>query len=217
MVTRASEFDRGEIVSRVEPFLRESAALGFIGPGSIHDHIDHALRLTGAVRDYVTDETRTLDLGSGGGLPGLVMAVALPENAMTLLDAQRRRCEFLRRCADILRPDGSMNVVEGRAEVLARSPLHSQNYELIVARSFGRPAAVAECAVRYLTVGGVLAVSEPPAADESRWPVAQLRLLGLGIVERREIPLPVMILTKLVETPERYPRREGVPTRQPLW
>ena len=214
---RLDQPDRFEVESLVRPLLTRSAELGFIGPGPIQDHIDHALRLTDAVRDFVAEPIDILDLGSGGGLPGLVIAASLPSHPVALLDAQHRRCEFLRSATEELRPDGSLTVIEGRAEVLARAPQHSDRFGLVVARSFGPPGSVAECAARFLVIDGILAVSEPPVADAQRWPAEKVRSLGLAIVERRDAPLPVMILKKVSATPDRYPRREGVPTRQPLW
>ena len=95
----ADATDRQRIERLVTPLLTTSAQLGFIGPGPIEHHIDHALRLTDAVHDFVIDGVEVLDLGSGGGLPGLVIAAALPTHPVALLDAQHRRCEFLRTAA----------------------------------------------------------------------------------------------------------------------
>jgi 16S rRNA (guanine527-N7)-methyltransferase len=216
-VSSTSSWDSVRISQLVTPLLDESARLGFIGPGPIQQHIDHALRLTDAVRDLLLPDTNVCDLGSGGGLPGLVMAAALPDTTIALLDAHRRRCEFLRTAAAALRSDDSLTVIEGRAEVVARDARYDEHFGLVVARSFGPPAAVAECAARLLRVGAALAVSEPPTWDDQRWPSPKLAALGLALRERRELPLPLAILVKVAPTPTQYPRREGVPTRRLLW
>ena len=103
-----------------------------------------------------------LDLGSGGGLPGLVLALEWPQTTVTLLDAQQRRTAFL---ADAVRRLGvttRVQVVEGRAESLGRGAELRGRVDVVVARAFGRPAVTAECAAPFLRADGILVVSEPP-------------------------------------------------------
>lgn len=107
---------------------------------------------------------RVLDLGSGGGLPGLVLAALWPWATVVLLDAQHRRTVFLCEAVRRLGLHTRVQVVNGRAEVLGRDETLRASFDSVVARAFGRPAVTAECAAPFLRVGGVLVVSEPPAS-----------------------------------------------------
>ena len=107
-------------------------------------------------------------------------------------------------------------MVEGRAEDLARRPELDASVDLVTSRSFGPPAATAECAVRFLVVGGVLIVSEPPGSS-SRWDEDGLRRLGLRLGPRESPGATYQLLIKEEETPQEYPRRSGIPGKRPLF
>jgi 16S rRNA (guanine527-N7)-methyltransferase len=189
---------------------------GFLGPGPVADQLRHAAELA---RLLDVPPGPWLDLGSGGGLPGLVLARAWPTTAGALLDAGTRRTAFLAEATTRLGMADRVTVVTGRAEEVAREPVHRGRYSVVVARSFGSPAVTAECAVGFLQEGGHLAVSEPPDSDPAtRWPsegLAQLAFEGPEI--RRGDGASVAILTKTAPTSDRWPRRTGIPTKRPLW
>ena len=108
-------------------------------------------------------------------------------------------------------------VVEGRAEVVGRSTLRG-SAGAVVARSFGVPAATAECGSPLLAVGGLLVVSEPPPPPQTgRWPAAGLGLLGLEATARVGDGPSVQVLAQRTPCPDAYPRRDGVPSKQPLF
>jgi len=164
-----------------------------------------------------------VDLGSGGGVPGLVLATCWPEATGILLDSGRRRCALLEDAVATLGLDGRLSVRCGRAETLARYEGLRATFDLVVARSFGGPAVTAECAVGFLQVGGRLAVTEPPPdrADpegEIRWPADPLATLGLGparVVRAGSTGVAIMPLESLPA--ERWPRADGRPAKSPLW
>jgi 16S rRNA (guanine527-N7)-methyltransferase len=159
-----------------------------------------------------------LDLGSGGGLPGLVLLDTWPGAHGTLLDATARRTVFLAEALEAMGVTDRATVVTARAEEAARDPALRGSFRLVVARSFGPPAVTAECAAPLLGEAGTLAVSEPPDADPTRWPTAPLAELGLDPPEvRTGAGATVALLTKSGPTPDRYPRRTGIPTKRPLW
>lgn len=157
-----------------------------------------------------------MDLGSGGGIPGLVLARARPASTWVLLDANARRTAFLARAVGALGMEDRVRVVTGRAEDVARQPDHRGGYRLVVARSFARPAVVGECAAPLLAVGGSLVVSEPPEADD-RWPEDGLGLLGLRLVARTSAGRRLVTLRQERPCPDRFPRRIGIPAKRPLW
>src|SRR5580704_15523664 len=100
----------------------EARTVGFLGPGPIDAKLRHADGFVSILRARVGADARVLDLGSGGGLPGLVVACDWPEVRLTLLDANGRRATFLRRAVDRLRISSTVAVVQERAETAGRSP-----------------------------------------------------------------------------------------------
>ena len=159
---------------------------------------------------------RVLDLGSGGGLPGLVLATYRPELELTLLEARRRACQFLRDAVAQLTATG-VTVVEARAEEAARRADLREAFDDVVARSFGPPSVTAECAVGFLRAGGRLVVSEPPEEEGPRWPADGLDVLGFGPPVRGGGPEASFVTLEKIRSSERWPRRVGVPAKRPLW
>lgn len=189
--------------------LERSRALGFLGPGPVVEHIEHA---GGFIAELSGVTGLVIDLGSGGGVPGLVVAVARPDLRLVLVDAMAKRCRFLE---DACRELGltAVEVVQGRAELVGRGPLRGQA-DAVIARGFGLPAVTAECAAPLLRVGGHLIVSEPPDGQD-RWPVAPLADLGLR-PDRRTTSSPILqVLTQATGCPDRFPRRDGMPGKRP--
>jgi 16S rRNA (guanine527-N7)-methyltransferase len=197
--------------------LEESRELGLLGPGPVARQHAHASDLAVAIGPFAGE---FLDLGAGGGLPGLVLAEQWPDARGTLLDAQQRRCVFLEMAVERLELDQRFEVVCGRAERLARQPGLRGRFDLVVARSFAAPAVTAECAVAFLRPGGHLVVTEPPDADstDARWPAAEMAHLGFAPVTRiRQGETGAVRAVLEGEVSERWPRREGVPGKRPLW
>ncbi|MCU0311532.1 MAG: class I SAM-dependent methyltransferase [Acidimicrobiales bacterium] len=190
--------------------LEEAQAIGALGPGPIADHLAHAERFVHALGDTTG---RVLDLGSGNGLPGLVIAEQRPDLLVTLLDAQARRVEVLHTAVARLGLADRVTARHGRAEVVARLPGERGAYQAVVARSFGPPGVVAECAVGFLGPDGLLLVSEPPDAPP-RWPEEGLAELGL---RRGELVDGIQHLHATGPCPDRYPRRDGMPAKRPLF
>lgn len=195
--------------------LERSRGLGFLGPGPIERHLDQAEAFVTAVEQA---PERLLDLGSGGGVPGLVLAARWPDIAIVLLDAQARRTVVLAAAVAELGWANRITVVTGRAEEVARRPGYRHGFDVVVARSFGPPAVTAECGAPFLGPGGVLLVAEPPTGDPARWPAAGLDRLGLadgGVVATDGGT--VRRLRSVARCDERFPRRVGVPAKRPLF
>lgn len=196
--------------------LEEARDLGFLGPGPVEGHVEHAKGFLQAVGSEMP--SRVVDLGSGGGLPGLVLALAWPKAVIALLDCSVRRTLFLARAAKELQVDGHVVVARARAEEAGRDPAWRGRADLVVARSFGSPAVTAECAAPLLAVGGRLIVSEPPEEGGSRWPANELMRLGLRPAGRIDQAFcRFQVLRQEEECPEIFPRRVGIPEKRPLF
>lgn len=188
-----------------------------MGPGPLEPQVDHALGFGRAAGLHLRSEGIALDLGSGGGLPGLVLAaLSAPALRWTLLDARQRSMTFLEEAVAGLGLDGRVTTLLGRAEEVGRGE-HRGRYGLVVARGFAEPAVTAECAAPLLAIGGSLVVSEPPGPSPGRWP-AVLEGLGLRFLGVRRFPEGAFAVLEQVEAcPATYPRRTGVPSKRPLW
>lgn len=199
--------------------LEEARTLGLLGPAPARRQLEHAIDLAQAIGDF---SGRMLDLGSGGGVPGLVLFDRWSAATGALLDAQRRRCEFLERAVRSLGVEDRVEVRCGRAEVLAREAELREGFDMVVARSFGPPPVTAECAVGFLRPGGTLVVTEPPETDEpereARWDVTGLAELGFGpAVPIRAGEAGAVRLVVSGAVSDRWPRRDGMPAKRPLW
>ena len=202
-------------MSTLVDLLKESKRLGFLGPGVIDDHLEHTAAFLAAAP---SPPARFLDLGSGGGVPGLVLATTWSEAEGTLLDAQLRRVRFLEEAVIALGCDDRVTVLHGRAEDLARDAAHRGAYDLVTARSFGPPALTAECGAGFLVVGGSLLVSEPPEPAVDRWSSPGLASLGLedaGVV--RGPTSSVRVLRSRGEVLATVPRRVAAMNRKPAF
>ncbi|MCZ7535588.1 MAG: class I SAM-dependent methyltransferase [Acidimicrobiia bacterium] len=150
---------------RLLGILENAKEKGFLGPGDLSAHLRHAEGLARIVEETLGSAggpEELCDLGSGGGIPGLVMACRWPETCCTLIEVGHRRCEALREALEVLGVGDRVRVVEGRAEETAREADLREGFPVLVARSFGRPAVTAEIAAGLVAVGGILVVSDPP-------------------------------------------------------
>ncbi|MBK9179922.1 MAG: class I SAM-dependent methyltransferase [Acidimicrobiales bacterium] len=186
---------------------------GLLGPGPVERHLEHAA----AFRAFVPDDVLVADLGTGGGPPGLILAVFLPGTRWVFIEAQRRRADFLRWACARLGLSERVAVREERAETVGRDGSLREACGVVVARAFGSPAVTAECAAPLLVPTGVAVVSEPPGGAEARWPGDGLALLGLAVQERHTGPPALVVLAKIAPCPDRYPRGVGRPAKRPLW
>lgn len=197
----------------VERALADARALGFLGPGPLEQHERSAAAFAAALGE-LEPATNALDLGSGGGVPGLLLASTFPEVSWVLLDNHRRRTSFLARAVADLGWGGRVQVVRAAAEVAGHEPRYRAQFDVVVSRSFGPPPATAECAVAFLGENGRLLVAEPPAPEGSiRWPADGLASLGLEQEEAGSIA----VLRRTGPLPDEVPRAWRTMERRPRW
>ena len=165
-------------------------------------HLDESLAALETVRRF---EGPIVDVGSGGGAPGIPLAHALPEREVTLLEATRRKCDFLERWAAEL---PNLRVICGRAE---EQPLDA--WGVAVAKALAPPPAAAEWCLPLVAPGGAAILYVGPTAQADR--VAQVAEL-LAAEAEPEPPAGLLVLRKLGPTPPGFPRRPGVARKRPL-
>lgn len=173
---------------------------------------------------HLNGEWHTLDLGTGAGFPALPLALAQPDLSLVPLDSIRKKIEFVRETAQELGLSQVTPLV-GRAETLGQSEEHRGQYDRVVARAVAALPVLAELALPLLRVGGLFVAQKGPISDEElnagRRAAGEV---GGRVVEVDEFSLPIsgdartlIVLEKQRPTPAKYPRREGVPTHQPLF
>jgi 16S rRNA (guanine527-N7)-methyltransferase len=166
---------------------------------------------------------KVIDVGTGGGLPGMPLAIARPDLQFTLLDATGKKVDFLQSTIEAL---GLKNVqaIQGRAEVLGHDPAHRQRYELATVRAVGKVAEIAEYCLPLVKTGGrMLAMKGAAAEEELNAAGDALALLGAGdlalidaYTEGFDSELVLISIVKENATPKKYPREVGTPRKAPL-
>ena len=161
--------------------------------------VDDALRAAEIVR---TADGPIVDVGSGGGSPGIPLAWALPGRELTLLESSRRKCDFLEQWAP-----PNVRVVWGRAE-----EQDADGYGVALAKALAQPPVAAELCLTLVRPGGAAVLWLGPSADLSV--VTRVSsLLGGDVPEERD---GLVVIRKLAPTPTGFPRRAGVPKKRPL-
>lgn len=199
--------------------MERAQARGFIGPGPLEPHLSQANAFGEVVRQIVpaVDAATIVDLGSGGGLPGLVLIDQGLGQRWWLVEAMEKRAVHL---AVALEEDLGVTghlVLHQRAEELGRDPERRHGADVVIARLFGSPAATAECSAPLLRPGGVLIVSEPPGRP-SRWPAEGVALVGMepgDLVERDGMAFQVLHQSE--PCGDAIPRAIGRPAKRPLF
>lgn len=191
-----------DATARINEVLVESQRIGLIGPGPLDVAIAQADTFAAALPAAIH---RVVDVGSGGGLPGLVVAVRRPDLELTLVDRRERSCDFLRRAVQALGLNARVRVVHADLEALGHDPAWRAGYDAATARGVAPPAEVAELVLPLLRSGGHLVVSV--AGSGERWPDAGLRLLDAAVEYRTD----GLIVVRAGECPGRFPRRRRRP------
>lgn len=185
---------------------------------AVDDHL--ADSLVGLEFEPIRAAGKLADLGSGAGLPGVPLAIALPETSVALVESASRRSAFLERAVAVSHATNAL-VVHARAETW---PEGLAAFDVVIARALAPLAVVVEYAAPLLVVGGALVAwrgrRNPRDEDAAGRAAAQL---GLEPVEIRHMqPFPgaenryLHLMSKVMETPSGFPRRPGMALKRPL-
>ena len=164
-----------------------------------------------------------IDVGSGAGFPGLPLKIVFPDLKLSLLESIGKKATFLQAVVDEL-DLSNVRVLSGRAEDLGRSTDHREAYDWAVARAVARLRILVEYLLPFVRIGGhVLTQKGRQAEVEMKEAENGISVLGGGspriipvqLLEREE-PSYLVLIVKIKSTPDRYPRRIGIPAKRPL-
>lgn len=186
-------------------------------------HFLDSLSLVKAVR---LKGQSVIDIGTGAGFPGIPLKIAFPELSVTLLDSLNKRVKFLNHVIGALQLK-NITAVHGRAEELARQSTYREQYTLCVSRAVANLASLAEYCLPYVKQGGQFISYKSGHVDgEAEEAQKAFRVLGGGApeilrfalseTEEIQIERSFVIVKKMRSTPGKYPRRAGLPTKEPI-
>ena len=167
-------------------------------------------------------EIKLLDIGAGAGFPSLPMKILYPQLDVTIIDSLNKRINFLQLLAEELNLEG-VHFYHGRAEDFAQDKHFRAQFDIVTARAVARMQVLSELTIPYLKVGGkLLALKASNAPEELTEAKNALNLLFSKVEDNISYTLPngdpryITIVEKKKETPNKYPRKAGMPNKRPL-
>lgn len=166
---------------------------------------------------------KVVDIGTGAGFPGLPLKIMYPDVQFTLLDSLNKRIKFL---DEVINTDGlnKIETLHGRAEDYAKNKEYREQYDVCVSRAVANLATLSEYCLPYVKVGGVFIAYKAGQIDEElKASERAVKLLGGEIVDVHKLTLPdtdidrtFVVIKKTAATSRKYPRKAGLPSKEPL-
>lgn len=164
-----------------------------------------------------------IDVGTGGGFPGIPLAIAAPDKKFVLMDSLNKRIRIIRELCDEI---GIKNVeaIHGRAEEIARNKIYRQNFDLCVSRAVANLSVLSEYCIPFLKKGGwFLAYKGPDVGEELEESKKAVHILGGKIRKTEQVAVnnfafdhKIIFIEKTKDTPPKFPRKAGTPSKDPL-
>lgn len=186
-------------------------------------HFVDSLSLVKAVKDLETAEYRILDLGTGAGFPGIPLKIAFPNLQITLLDSLNKRIKFLN---EVISQLGlrKIEAIHGRAEDYGRDKEYRETYDFCVSRAVANLATLSEYCMPYVKIGGAFVPYKSGKLEEELVQAkGAVKLLGGKVEDVIAFTLPkadadrtFVVIRKMEGTSKKYPRKAGLPSKEPL-
>jgi len=171
---------------------------------------------------YLSESGKLIDVGTGAGIPGIILKIVRDDLNITLLDSVKKKTDFLN---DVIEKLDLKNiyVINDRAENLGKNREHRENYDYSVARAVSNLSTLAEFCLPFVKVGGFfLAMKGEKAKEEIDGSIKAVEIMGGKIEDIISYDLPsgykrkIIVIRKIKNTPENYPRRPGIPEKRPI-
>jgi 16S rRNA (guanine527-N7)-methyltransferase len=170
-----------------------------------------------------TSINRLIDIGTGAGFPGIPLKILLPDTEVVLVDSINKKTEFCQHIIDSLNLKG-IQVIQERVERLARDVEFREKFDWAVARAVAKLSTLSEYMLPFVKIGGnMLAMKGDQGPSEAQKAHQVVGLLGGELTQIKKVTLPgvtedrfLITIVKKASTPEKYPRRVGVPSKKPL-
>ncbi len=187
-------------------------------------HFADSLTVVSAIQELSSGKTlRVIDVGTGGGFPGIPLKIALPHLRIVLMDSTSKKVQFCDEVIRALKLQGA-HATHGRAEEASHQPAHREHYDIVIARAVAPMQTLAEYLLPFANAGGyVIAMKGSDAQAETNTAESAISKLGGELVRIENVSLPnrddkraLVVLRKVRPTPKLYPRQGGAPRKDPL-
>ena len=171
---------------------------------------------------FVEDGKSLIDIGTGAGFPGIPLKIAYPNMQVTLIDSVNKKLNVIREVSNTIKLD-KLEIIHSRAEDLANNPEYREQYDYVTTRAVSNLSTIAEYMIPFLKIGGkAICMKGPNYEEELKEAEKAINILG-GKIERienllisDEIERNIIIISKIKSTPNKYPRGQGKPLKEPI-
>lgn len=186
-------------------------------------HFADSLSIVKAFSKIRTEKLKVIDIGTGAGFPGIPLKIVFPQIELTLLDSLQKRLKFLQEVINQLEL-GEVELIHGRAEDFCKPSMKREQYDLCVSRAVANLATLSELCLPYVKVGGkFIPYKSEKAEEEVREAQKAITLLGGEVKEQIGFELPesnigrtLVVIEKENITPKKFPRKAGMPAKEPI-
>lgn len=186
-------------------------------------HFADSLSIVKAFSEIRTEKLKVIDIGTGAGFPGIPLKIVFPQIELTLLDSLQKRLKFLQEVIEQLEL-GEVELIHGRAEDFCKPSMKREQYDLCVSRAVANLATLSELCLPYVKVGGkFIPYKSEKAEEEVKAAQKAVRLLGGEVKDQIEFELPesdigrtLVVIEKKSATPKKFPRKAGMPAKEPI-